>query len=96
MREDAGLYHQTAWASFAIQVIVDQRRQPALQSTVSPVGKRHGTRLAVHQFIPQGIAGIPIQELVDRHPSGDLANTAMGHLYQNFVVSRKRPDQVRL
>jgi hypothetical protein len=53
-------------------VIVDQRRQAALQSPVGPAGRRHGTRLAVHQLIPQGIAGIPIQELVDRHPSGDF------------------------
>jgi hypothetical protein len=54
---------------FAIQMVVDQRGQPALKNAVGPIGRRHSARLAVHQLILQRVAGIPIEKFLDRHPN---------------------------
>ena len=88
MRDDAGLYHQTAWAIFAIQVIVDQRRQPALQSTEGPAGRRMARGSPSTSSYLRASPESQFRNSLTDIRAEILANTTMGHLYQNFVISR--------
>ncbi len=72
MRNYAGIGEGLQAAAALAQVVADQPAELVLEEAVDGAGRRHGARLAIDELVSEPVRRLPVEELLDRHPDGDL------------------------